>query len=386
MKSSWPTYSTAEVEVATRILQSGAVNYWNGTEGRAFEQEFADFTQRDHAISVTNGTLALELSLRSLGIGEGDEVIVSPRTFIATASSVVACGAIPRFVDVDKSSGNITPASVEEALTDKTKAVIVVHLGGWPCDMTGFQELASEHDLRLVEDCAQAHGARWCDKPVGSFGDAAAFSFCTDKIISTAGEGGMVVLDDHMSWKKAWAYRDHGKSLDAVHAEGHPPGFRWLVESFGTNWRMPEIQAAIGRIQLRNLSKSLSARRENAALLLSGLSRIEGLRIPVPEVSAEPAWYRFYGYLETEKLRNGWDQNRIVSTLVERGVPCAHGTCPELYLEKAFGTLGDTLPRLPVAKELGETSFMLPVDPSLTPEDMQTCVAIFEEIMAAAQR
>lgn len=388
----WPNYEPDEVAAVTRVLESGKVNYWTGEEGRKFEREFAEYHGAEYGVAVANGTVALELALYALGIGEGDEVIVTPRTFLASVSSVVLRGARPVFADVDRDSGNIAPETVRQVITDKTRAVMPVHLAGWPCDMPGFAALADEFGLYLIEDCAQAHGAAVDWRRVGSFGDAAAFSFCTDKIMSTGGEGGMVITSDRDLWRRMWEYKDHGKSWDAVYNREHPLGFRWLHESFGTNWRLTEMQSAIGRVQLGKLDKWLERRRENAGILIEGLSRVPGLRVPVPAEGVGHAWYKFYAYVEPERLKEGWSRDRIMQAVADKGVPCMQGICPEVYFEKAFKVQGERLKgkdltpenRLPVAKELGETGLMFLVHPTLGEREMEETVRVVRDVMGEA--
>jgi len=368
----WPHYDRDEREAVDRVLRSGEVNYWNGTEGRAFEREFADFHGIPYAVAVANGTVALELALKALEIGAGDEVIVTPRTFLASASSIVMVGARPVFADVDPVSQNITPETVRPVITERTRAIMTVHLAGWPCDMPGFQALASERGLKLIEDCAQAHGATIDGQPVGSFGDAAAFSFCTDKIMTTGGEGGMVLIKDESVWRFAWSYKDHGKNWDAVYNRQHPPGFRWLHESFGTNWRLTEMQSAIGRVQLRKLPQWVAQRRANAMVLNRSLAGQPAVRLTIPSDRVGHAYYKLYVFVRSERLKPGWDRDRIVKILQEREVPCMQGSCPEIYREKAFeGTGFSPLEPLPVARELGETSIGFVVHPTLTENDMK---------------
>src|SRR5262249_42620178 len=272
--SPWPLFDEEVIKRVTEVLRSGRVNYWTGLECRAFEEEFAAHCHVDYALSVANGTVALELALYACGIQPGDDVIVPPRTFIASASCVAMRGAVPVFADVDPVSQTVTADTIRAALTPRTKGFIAVHLGGWPCDMDPLIDLARKHGLAIIEDCAQAQGASYKGRPVGSFGDAAAFSFCQDKIMTTGGEGGMVVTNRRDVWKRAWAYRDHGRSYEAVYNRVHPPGFRWIFDSFGTNWRMTEVQAAIGRIQLRNnLVRWVDRRRRNAAVLTACFRR-----------------------------------------------------------------------------------------------------------------
>ena len=385
VQSSWPRFEEDELEAVQGVLRSGRVNYWNGSEGRDFEREFAAFHGAPYGVAVANGTLALELALMALGVGEGDEVVVTPRTFLASASAIVMRGARPVFAEVDRESGNITPDTVRAVLTPRTRAVIAVHLAGWPCDMQGLRALADERGLFLVEDCAQAHGATLDGQPVGSFGDAAAFSFCTDKIMSTGGEGGMLLVRDEAVWRRAWSYKDHGKDWDAVYHREHAAGFRWLHESFGTNWRLTEMQSAIGRAQLRKLPQWLTQRSANAQVLLERLSGLPGLRVPAAPAGVGHAWYKFYAYVEPESLADGWDRDAVVAAVQAEGVPCLHGGCSEVYLEKAFdGTDYRPAQRLPIARELGETSVMFLVDHTLSEADMHTVADAVVDVMGRA--
>ena len=212
----WPFFSEDEIEAVAEVLRSGKVNYWTGSECRQFEQEYANFTETRYAISLANGTLALEAALHSLGIGPGDEVVVPSRTFIATASCVAMSGARPVVADIDSESQTLTAETVRDVLTPRTRAIIAVHLAGWPCDMDPLCELGRARDLYVIEDCAQAHGATYKGRPVGGLGDVGAFSFCQDKIITTAGEGGMLVTNNPDIWRRAWEFKDHGKNFDEM--------------------------------------------------------------------------------------------------------------------------------------------------------------------------
>jgi len=383
----WPFYGEDEIEAVAEVLRSGKVNAWTGTQCRAFEREFADFCRRRYGIALANGTLALELALRAMDVGPGDEVIVSPRSFIASASCVVNVGARPVFVDVDPDSQNITAESIESGITDRTKAVIVVHLAGWPCDMDPIMKLAHHHDLKVVEDCAQAHGALYKGKPVGSFGDVAAFSFCQDKIISTGGEGGMLLCDDEGIWQRAWSYKDHGKDPDTVSGAAGDGTYSWPHAGIGSNFRMTEMQAAIGRIQLRKLSVWLERRRRNAEILRDGLRDVPTCRLPVCPEYISHANYKFYFFVRPEKLRIGWDRNRIVQEIRAGGVACGCGVCPELYRERAFLKVsGPVADSLPVAKSLGGTSLMLEVHPGLGEREMMTISRHVRSVLQAASR
>ena len=334
---------------------------------------------------MTNGTVALELALYALGIGPGDEVITTSRTFIASASCIVMRGATPVLADVDPVSQNVTSETIRPCITSRTKAIIAVYLAGWPCDMDPIMELARQHGLKVIEDCAQAHGATYKGRPVGSLGDVAAFSFCQDKIMTTGGEGGMLTTNDETVWRKAWEYKDHGKSYDAVYNRQHPPGFRWLHESFGTNWRLTEMQSAIGRLQLRKLPEWLRNRQRYAAILTEVFLTIPALRVTVPPVDIGHAYYKYYVFVRPEVLASGWDRDRVMNAIVAEGIPCFSGSCSEIYLEKAFDGIRPA-ERLPVAKDLGETSLMFLVHPTLSEQDLlDTCRAVGKVIAEAVR-
>jgi hypothetical protein len=392
----WPSFTPEEAEAVQRVLLSNRVNYWTGTEGREFEKEFAAYCGTQHAIALANGSVALELALHALGIGPGDEVITTARTFIASASCIVMRGATPVLADVDPVSQNVTAETIRPLITPATRAIIAVHLAGWPCDMEPILALAREHGLKVIEDCAQAHGASYQGRPVGSLGDVAAFSFCQDKIMTTGGEGGMLTTNDTALWEKAWAFKDHGKSFDAVYRRQHPPGFRWLHESFGTNWRLTEMQSAIGRIQLRRLDDWIASRRRNAAILSAGLANIPGLRLTEPPAEIGHAFYKYYAFIRPElfagnpksdsqnsKFDPASIRDRVMNAVNAEGIPCFSGSCSEIYLENAFLDAGlGPQERLTVARELGETSLMFLVHPTLSEQDIRETVRVVEKVMS----
>ncbi len=387
-ESKWPAFTPEEAEAVADVIRSNRVNYWTGDIGRRFEHEFAQWTGSAHAIALANGTLALDVALRALGIQPGDEVIVTPRTFIASVSCVVNAGAVPVFADVDHDSGNINAVTIAERINDRTRAVIPVHLAGWPCDMDAIMALAKTHDLAVIEDCAQAHGAQVGGRSVGSLGHVGAWSFCQDKIMTTAGEGGMVTTNDPALWSAMWSFKDHGKSWEAVYEREHAPGFRWVHESFGTNWRMLEVQAAVGRIQLGRMAGWTGRRTEIAQHLAEALAPFgEAVRVPMPPQQDRHAFYRLYAYVRPEGLREGWDRDRIVAALRQAGVQVLHGTCPEVYLEKAFDNTGFRPgQRLPVARQLGETSLMFLTHPSMEDSELDRAVNSLGRVLAEAAR
>lgn len=394
----WPSFTEEEIAAVAAVLASNRVNYWTGSESAAFEREFASWSGTKYAIALANGTVALDLALHGLGIGSSnggsaqDEVIVTPRTFLASISSVVNAGARPVFCDVDRDSGNICAATIEPVLSERTRCILPVHLAGWPCDLDPILRLADERGIAVVEDCAQAHGALYKGRPVGSIGQVGAWSFCQDKIMTTGGEGGMVTCSDHDLWQRMWSFKDHGKSWDAVHARNHAPGFRWVHESFGTNWRITEMQSAVGRIQLRRMDEWAAARARNAQHLRTSLSGHAGTDGPIrlPECSqpgSRHAYYKLYAYVRPENLAPGWDRDRIIAEVVAQGVPVYHGSCSEAYLEKAFEGTGLAPPsRLPVARELGETSMMFLVHPTLRQEDLDRTAQITGQVLERAAR
>ncbi len=383
----WPSFGREETEAAAETLRSGRVNYWTGTEGREFEREFARYAGTGRAIALFNGSVAIELALEALGVRCGDEVVVTPRTFIASASSCAIRGVRPVFADVDRDSGNVTPETVAAAIGPRTRAIVAVHLGGWPCDMAGMMDLARDRGLFVIEDCAQAHGATIGGRSVGSFGHANAWSFCQDKIMTTGGEGGMLTLDDEEAWSRAWSYKDHGKSWEAVYEREHAPGFRWLHESLGTNWRMAEFQAAIGRVQLRRMPGWTEARGAHARTLLGMLGDLDAARVPVPGAGVRHAYYKFYLYVRPEALKAGWSRDRVMAEVSARGVPCFSGSCSEIYLERAWdGTGARPEARLRVARELGETSLMTLVHPTLSPEAVAYAGETLRDVLLAATR
>jgi dTDP-4-amino-4,6-dideoxygalactose transaminase len=383
----WPQFETEEIEAAASVLRSGRVNYWTGKQGRSFEIEFAAFTHCKHSVAVANGSVGLELALYAIGIKPGDEVIVTSRSFIASAACILLRGATPIFADVDRDTQNITAESIRPALSSRTKGIIAVHLAGWPCDMDSINAIARERGIAVIEDCAQAHGAEYKGRPVGSLGDIASFSFCQDKIMSTGGEGGMVVANDPDLWERVWSFKDHGKNRKLVNETYSSGGFRWVHDSIGTNLRLTEVQSAIGRVLLGKLIQAVQARRHNASMLASEFSAIPGLRVTSPGADIYHSYYKYYVFVRPEHLAPDWTRDRIVEAIRAEGVPCFTGSCSEIYLEKAFAQHGFSKTRLPVAKELGETSMMCLVHPTLTDEDIaDTCSAVRKVMMRAVKR
>ena len=379
----WPSFTQFEADAVAKVLLSNKVNYWTGQECREFEKEFAQFAGTQYAVALANGTVALDVALKALGIGEGDDVIVTSRTFLASASSIVTAGANPVFADVELDSQNISVQTIQAVLTPNTKAIICVHLAGWMCDMDPIMQLAHDKGLYVIEDCAQAHGAQYKGKLAGSIGHIAAWSFCQDKIMTTGGEGGMVTTNDEELWKKMWSYKDHGKNFDSIYNKQHPPGFRWLHDSFGTNWRMMEMQAVIGRIQLTKMPEWTKKRTDHSDIILNAFENSSYFTVHRPSNDYVHAYYKCYVQVNIEKLPEGWSRDRIMQDINALGVPCFSGSCSEVYLEHAFDhTPWRPEKRLANAKKLGETSLMFLVHPTLSEQSMQTTIAAIHAVIA----
>lgn len=402
----WPNFSEEEIAAVVAVLKSGQVNYWTGKTARNFETAFSKFAGTKYAIAVANGTVALDLALYGLGIGArnggsyDDEVVVSPRSFVASASTVVNAGAKPVFADIENSTQNLCPTSVRKSITKNTRAIICVHLAGWPCDVDKIREQVEDSNIKIIEDCAQAHGALYKQRPVGSLGDVAAWSFCQDKIMSTGGEGGMVTCESAFLWDRMWSFKDHGKDYEKTHTNESPQGFKWVHDSIGTNWRLTEMQAAIGLVQLANMELWSEKRRENASIIIGELMRwredwSKYISLPANrcigcecEASAPlcaHAFYKFYIQLNNKLLASGWSRDGIVQEINKRGVRCSQGSCPEIYLEKGFSDLQLKGVHLtPRAADLGKKTIMLEVHPTLEKHHMLEISNVLTSVLEKA--
>lgn len=380
----WPFYDSEEVEAVSNVLISGKVNKWTGNLCHEFENKFSNFCNSKYSISVANGTLALYAAYLALGLKEGDEIITTPRTFIATASTALMFGAKPVFADVDLNSGCITPESIKPLINSKTKGISVVHLGGWPAKMNEICNLARENNIWILEDCSQAHGAMINGQSVGSFGDVAVWSFCQDKIITTGGEGGMINTSDKNLYERLWSIRDHGKTLQALQRENQK-GFKWLHDSYGLNFRLTEMQSAIGLIQLKRLRKWTQLRERNALMITEEIKSIKSVRVPLPESDITHAWYKFYAYVDNKKLKKDWDRDKIILEIIKLGMPAFSGSCSEIYKERCFKDLGLT-PELDLtnAKILGESSLMFQVHPTIKVDQMKRYKNVIKEVLEKA--
>ena len=380
----WPQFDAEQIAACQHVLASGKVNYWTGSQTKDFEREFSEFTGTKYSVALANGSLALSCCYLSLGLSQRDEVITTPRTFVATASSVALLGARPVFADVDPDSGSITASSIAPLIAEPR---LFRCASWWLASRNARYNLAKSYGISVVEDCAQAHGAFIDGQSVGSFGDVSAWSFCQDKIMSTAGEGGMITTSNPEIHDTIWSFKDHGKTLKSVYQTDHKPGFRWLHERFGSNFRLTELQGAIGRIQLQRLPSWNHLRSRNASLLIDTLSDLPNLRIPLPPENITHAWYKFYAYVDPSSLKTDWSRDRILHEICLLGYPSFSGSCSEVYLEACFRNAGlSPTEELPVAHHLGQTSLMFLVHPTITAEQMTEYANAVRSVLVRACR
>lgn len=382
----WPKYSIEEIKAVSAVLKSGKVNYLFGPNGKKFEDEFARFTGTDFALALANGTLALDLALRAIGILKGDEVIVTPRSYVASVSSVSVLGAIPKFVDIDYNSQNITAESIKPAITKKTKAIICVHLAGMPCEMDGIMKLAREHKLKVIEDCAQAHGALYKGRSVGSIGHIGTWSFCNDKIMTLGGEGGMITTNSKKYINFARSFNNHGKNFSKISKRKNKiPKFIYIHDSIGSNYRMTEMQSVIGRIQLKKMQKWTSQRNINAQHIYSSVANLPLVNIPIVADHIKHAFYKCYLTINKNFLKKGWNRDKIIYEINNNGVRCFSGSCPEIYLEKFYSKYS-TPDRLINSKRLGEESLMFEIHPTLTKKEILKMQSVIKAVLLNASK
>ncbi len=357
-----PLIGDEEINAVIEVLKSGMLAH--GKEVEAFEREFAGYLGAKHGIAVTNGTAALDVALKALKIGPGDEVITSPFTFIASANSILFQGAKPVFADIDPKTFNLDPNEVLERINEKTKAIIVVHLYGQPADMKAFSEIAEDHKLYLVEDCAQAHGAEFDGRKVGTFGDIAAFSFYPTKNMTT-GEGGMVVTNDDELAYRAQLIRNHGQTK------------KYLHEELGYNLRMTNIAAAIGRVQLRKLDEWNEKRIENAKLLTDGIKRIGGLTPPYIDPRVKHVFHQYVIRVEDEFPMS---RDELAQKLREKGIGTGIHYPMPVHHQPFYQKLGYPKDICQNAVEASKRVLSLPVHPSVSREDVEYILQTLEEL------
>ena len=346
------------------ISGSGKFNY-------LFEKKIQGLIKKKYAISTTNGTTALETAIQSLNLKKGDEVILPSFTIISCFNAIVKNGLIPVPVDCNFGDWNMDIEKLKKKITNKTKAIICVHLAGWPCDMDEILKIAKKNKLFVIEDCAQAHGAIYKNKSVGSIGDVGCWSFCQDKIMTTGGEGGMITTNKKSIWSKVWSLKDHGKSLKAINRFKEKKGFKWLHDKFGSNYRMTEFQASIGRLQLKKMKSWTKIRNSYQNIIWNLCRKYKFLDVPEFKCpTSTHAAYKCYVFINFNSLGSMWTREKIIDAFNNNGIPCFEGSCSEIYLEKAFRNKGLS-PKKPlkVAKEIGKKSLVFLVHPSMSKKE-----------------
>ncbi len=351
--SSWPKYSKKEVNKVKKIIETGKVNYWTGNYCTLFEKKFKLKFNLNYAISVANGSVALDAAVNVLKLSKRDEVLVTSRSYVSTASCLQNTPARIRFIDIDLDTQNIDIECIKKNINSKTKLIICTHLAGWPCDVDKIKKIIGKRKIYIIEDCSQAHGAMIKNKFVGSMGDISVWSFCNDKIMSTLGEGGMISCKSSFLYKKLWAYKDCGKNIDKIKKKSKNRLFKWLHDFDGTNLRMTEIQAAVGIEQLKNLNLMVKKRFGNLKTLRK---KINNPKIFIPEypINIIHSGYRFYLY-----LKNPASRNKFIKYLNANSIDANQGSCPEIYKEKRF-SVKNNFKILKNANKLGKICVSLP--------------------------
>jgi len=318
----WPVFDERELEALKEVLYGGV---WGigGKKKKEFEEKFAAYQSAKFGVAVTSGTAALEIALRAIGIKAGDEVIMPAYTFMATPTAALYVNALPVFADIDPATYNLDPKSVEEYISDKTRAILPAHIGGCPADMDGIMKIAKRNGLSLIEDACQAWGAEWRGRRVGALGDLGGFSFQSSKNISS-GEGGIVLTNDRRLYELSWSYHNCGRIME---------GAWYQHDLLGGNYRMTEFQAAILLVQLTRLDEQTKIRNENALYLSDRLSRIKGIE-PLqrgPEITRHA--YHLYIFRYSPEEFEGLPRSRFLEALKAEGIPCSSGYVP-LYKER----------------------------------------------------
>jgi dTDP-4-amino-4,6-dideoxygalactose transaminase len=368
----WPEYSEKEIEGVSEILKTGRVNQWTGDYVREFEKKFSKYFDVNYSIAINNGTSALELCLKVLNLNDNDEVIVTPRSFVASVSCILINRLKPVFADVDLNSQNITLQNIKNVITDKTRAVICVHLNGFPCEIEEIYSYCKENNIYVIEDCAQSHGAKYNGKYLGSFGDINAWSFCQDKIMSTGGEGGMITTNNKDLFEKAWSFKDHGKDINLYYNRPITNQFSFVHNSVGSNYRMTEIQAYIGLIQLDYLETWIQHRRELSSIYNNKFKNLNNIRLQYENENTLCSYYKYYFFVKDISIRQ-----YIIDEISRNNIKVYYGSCGELYKEKCINQ--NIICHN--SKILHETSIVLLVDPSYSKIDIMNNANIIYNIL-----
>ncbi len=364
-KKEWPNFNNNLISKVVNVIKSGEINYTFGNQGKEFEKKFSKFIGNKYSIAVCNGTAALEVAIKSLDFPKNSKIMVPARSFFSSASCIVNTGHIPVFVDIDPFTQNISIKDLKKKINDNIKAIICVHLGGLPCDMKNIKNLAKKKNIKIIEDCSQAHGASINNKQVGSFGEVATWSFCTDKIISTLGEGGMISTNKKKIYEYCKRYINHGTALSKRNTSEK---FIYNKDIFGTNLRITEIQSVAGIEQLKDIKKIQKKREKIAKDYFKIFLMYENyLKCYMPNKNVKSAWYRFYFFVNPKVKYNQKIRFKIIKFFKENDIKCFTGACPEIYLEKSFKNLENIkFKRLENCKLLGSTSLALDINHTLS--------------------
>ena len=358
-QSLWPSFTPKEINQVSLILKSGKVNYWTGKYCKIFEKNFSKYHKLKYSVTVNSGTSALECAIKSLNLKKGSEIITTPRSYYTSASSIINCGMKPKFSDISIDSQNLDPIKLEKSINKKTKAIICVHLSGYPCDMNRIIKIAKDNNIYVIEDCSQAHGASILNKKVGSFGDISAWSFCQDKIISTGGEGGMVATNKLKLYKNVLSIKDNGRNYEKIKKISYSGSFNYIHDFIGSNYRMTEIQAMIGISQLKRLDQMILRRNSNAKIFNNYFHDLDSIFLLLHNPKNTNAYYRYYLFVKKSK-----NQKILINKIRSKGIECIAGSCPEIYLEKYFKD-NFKFKEMLAAKYLATRSVCLKVDQTL---------------------
>ena len=381
---SWPRHSTKEIQLVNKIIKSGRVNQWTGEYVNKFEKKFCKYFNLNYSLAVANGTVGLEAAINSFNLNKGSEIVVTPRSFIASASSVLKMGFKPVFSDVDLNSQNIELDNIKKVITKKTKAIICVHLAGYPTDMKPIMEYARKKNIYIIEDCSQAHGAKINNKYVGTFADISVWSFCQDKIISTLGEGGMIATNNSKLYKRLLSYRDHGKNFNQLSKIRNLNQFNYINDFIGTNIRMTEIQAAVGYLQLNNLAKWVNARNNIIKQIEKKLFNIKkGIVLIEYPKNIKHAFYRYYFFIKNNQFKNGWNYLKLINALRKKDKSFFIGGCPEIYNEKIFSKYRPSK-KLTNTFLLSKTSICIRIDHNITKKRIDYLSQSIEDVFINA--
>ena len=375
-KSTWPKYDEKILKGINKIILSGKVNYLSGEWGQKFESAFSKYHNLKYSIAVSNGTIGLEIALSSLCLSEGDEVIVTPRSYYTSASCIIRNKLKPVFVDVDLNSQNICKKDLLTKISKNTKCIICVHLAGYPCDMKEIIKISKKNKIKIIEDCSQAHGAKIDSNKVGSFGDVSVWSFCNDKIMSTLGEGGMISTNNKKIYEIAWSLKDTGKNFKKFYKKNKNIGFQWLHDSIGTNARLTEIQSFSGLFQLKYLDTMLQQRKQNANYIINRLKKFTFLKFPILPKNYHHSYYRLNFLINNNSNIKKISRNIVLKDLKDK-IFIREGSCPEIYNEKYFKNKYDFF--CPNAHYIGKNSLSLQVDNSIKKENLVKTVNFLDK-------